>query len=193
MFQECSIPQALPGPTLWMLTSHQASHTQPEKVTELLVSELLPPTSLLSVTNKQTNTSSANFPNQRPESRGPQGQGQPWSPRRGRANRKMTKVPRHWRGQKIDFVFLFLFLFCWACLTVHGCRIGMGPSHKPSVKMCVCVCVCVCLCVCVCVFKYIKYHKRPRLGWGPGASQALSESWLIPPLGQEDCWRAVPT
>ena len=85
--------------------------------------------------------------NQRPESRGLQGQGQPWSPRRGRANRKMTKALRQWRGQKIDFVFLFLFLFCWARLTVHGCRIGMGPSHKPSVKMCVCVCVCVCVCL----------------------------------------------
>ena len=145
---ESPVPRTFypPGPT-WSYPTDvdQASHTQPEQVIELLFLELLPPTTILSVTNKQTNTSSANFANQRPESRGLQGQGQPWSPRRGRANRKMTKALRQWRGQKIDFVFLFLFLFCWARLTVHGCRIGMGPSHKPSVKMCVCVCVCVCV------------------------------------------------
>ena len=98
---ESRLPETFypPGPTWSYPTdADQVSHTQPEQVIELLFPELLPPTSLLSVTNKQTNTSSATFPNQRPESRGPQGQGQPWSPRRGRANRKTTKAPRQWRG-----------------------------------------------------------------------------------------------
>ena len=82
------------------------------------------------------------------------------------------------------FVFVFVFVFAgpaWLCMVAE---LGWARVTNPPWR---------CVCVCVCVFKYIKYHKRPRMGWGPGASQALSESWLIPPLGQEDCWRAAPT
>jgi len=76
----------------------------------------------------------------------------------------------------------FFFCFCCARLTVSGCRTGLGPSHKPAWRF-----------VYVCVFKYIKFHRRPGRGGGLGAWQALSASWLVPPLGQEGCWRAAPT
>ena len=51
---------------------------------------------LPSLSNKQPNT--CQLPEPKAWISGPQGQGQPWSPRRGRGNRKTTKAPRQWGG-----------------------------------------------------------------------------------------------
>ena len=94
-----------PGPTWSYPTdADQASHTQPAQVIELLFPELLPPTSLLSVTNKQI---PANFPNQRPESRAPRDRGSPGV--RGEAE-ETGKRPRR-RGSEEATRSIFFFFF----------------------------------------------------------------------------------
>ena len=97
---------------------------------------------------------------------------------RGEAEQTGKRPKRRGSGEATRLIFFF----CCARLTVSGCRTGLGPSHKPAWRF-----------VYVCVFKYIKFHRRPGRGGGLGAWQALSASWLVPPLGQEGCWRAAPT
>lgn len=138
-----------PGPTWSYPTdADQASHTQPAQVIELLFPELLPPTSLLSVTNKYLPTSRTKGLNL-----GPPGTGAALESEERQRKQENDQGAAAVR-RPLDR-FFFFFLNCCARLTVPGSRTGSGPSHKPAVK------------ICVCVFKYIRFHRRP--GRGPGA------------------------
>ena len=93
---------------------------------------------LPSLSNKGTSTSSVNLLKQWPESSGPKVEGQPWSPRRGRGNRKTTKACGSEEATKSTF-FFFFFFFGGTRLTVPGSRTVSDLSHKPTVKISVCV------------------------------------------------------
>ena len=130
---------------------------------------------LPSLSNKGTSTSSVNLLKQWPESSGPKVEGQPWSPRRGRGNRKTTKACGSEEATKSTF-FFFFFLVAPAWLY-------LGPElYRTWVTNL--------LWRFLCVFMYIRFNRRPERG--PGAKQALPPSWLYPPRGQEGCWREAP-
>ena len=142
LFWEHSIP---PGPTWSYPTdADQASHTQPDQVIELLCPELLPPTSLLSVTNKQI----PHLPTSRTKGLNL------GAPRDGAALESEERPRKQENDQSTRAVKrpldrFFFFFFCCARLTMPGCRTGLGRED-----------------LCVCVFKYIRFHRRPGRGLG---------------------------
>ena len=143
LFWEHSIP---PGPTWSYPTdADQASHTQPDQVIELLCPELLPPTSLLSVTNKQI----PHLPTSRTKGLNL------GAPRDGAALESEERPRKQENDQSTRAVKrpldrFFFFFFCCARLTMPGCRTGLGRED-----------------LCVCVFKSL--GSTGELGVVPGA------------------------
>ena len=116
-----SIP---PGPTCsYPMDADQASHTQPEQMIELLFPELLPPTSLLSVTNKQI----PHLPTSRTKGLNlgaPRDRGSPGV--RGEAE-ETGKRPKHQGSEEATRSIFFFF------------KLGAEPGWAVKIYVCVCV------------------------------------------------------
>ena len=112
---ESPLPETFypPGPTWSYPTdADQVSHTQPEQVIELLFPELLPPTSLLSVTNKQTNKQIPHLPPFQTKGLNlgaPRDRGSPGV--RGEAEQTGKRPKRRGSGEATRLIFFF-FLLC---------------------------------------------------------------------------------
>ena len=138
---------------------------------ELLFPELLPPTSLLSVTNKQI----PHLPTSRTKGLNLS------APKDGAALESEERKKKQENDQSTRAVKRPLDQFCsFVCLFVFaGCRTGLGHED---------------LRVCVCVFKYIRFHRRAGGGaGGQGPNMPFPRAGLSHPRGQESCWRAEPT
>ena len=104
-----------PGPTWsYPMDGDQVSHTQPEQVIELLFPELLPPTSLLSVTNKEiphlptSQTKGLNLG-------GPRDRGSPGVPGEAEQTGKWPKRRGIGEANRL-ILFFFFFFFFWFVL-----------------------------------------------------------------------------
>ena len=123
---ESPLPETFypPGPTWSYPTdADQVSHTQPEQVIELLFPELLPPTSLLSVTNKQTNKQIPHLPPFRTKGLNlgaPRDRGSPGV--RGEAEQTGKRPKRRGSGEATRLIFFFL-LCPPACVWLQN-RVG---------------------------------------------------------------------
>ena len=110
------------------MDADQASHTQPEQMIELLFPELLPPTSLLSVTNKQI----PHLPSSRTKGLNL------GAPRDGAALESEERKKKQENDQSTRAVKRPLDQFClFVCLFLLGAEPGW------AMKICVCVCVCL--------------------------------------------------